>query len=280
MNCRLCDSPNIRGKRDFRSPYVDFEYTLYQCGDCSSAFFDLQQHQVSLEQVYAAEAETKAGIYEGEFHPSRYWRHEVQLIRQTSRIPIRSVLDVGCRTGDFLMHWPKDVQRVGVELSSRSAEVAKSRGLKIHQDYLENVRFADPFDIVTCYAVVEHLPDPISFLSRLSALVRSGGALAILVPTRECLKRRLVDALGRRWHMYSPPQHLSFISRALLDKTLSQAGFDLHKRRFTSGGMFNPLVGIPVLEKLGGRLMEITDRHSPFNFVPMFDHMYSYFRAR
>ncbi len=279
MICRLCSSTSAQARQVVKSRFVDLDYTLYECNNCSSAFFDIKQHEVNLEQVYATEAATKAGIYEGVFRPSRYWQHEVALIRGTAGIPIKSVLDVGCRTGDLLLHWPQDIRRVGVELSSRSAEVARSRGLEIHQDFLENVQFGSPFDAVTCYAVIEHLPDPMAFLSELSVLVKPGGALAILVPTRECLKRTLSDAIGIHWHMYSPPQHLNFISRRLLDQTLSSAGFELQRRRYTSGGMFNPLGRVPLAKKLGGRIMELADRHSPLNHAPLFDHMYSYFRA-
>lgn len=279
MICRLCQSLQTRPVQSHKSQFVDLEYTLFECDDCRSAFFDLQQHKVNLEQLYTDEAATKAGIYETAFRPSRYWQHEMSVILHLAAIPIEAVLDVGCRTGDFLLHWPQDVQRIGVEISARSAAVARSRGLVIYQDSLEEVRFGRSFDAVTCYAVIEHLPDPITFLSRLSELVNPGGVLAILVPTRECLKHKVLDGFGRRWHMYSPPQHLSFVSRALLDQTLTKSGFVLKRRRFTSGGMFNPLGKLPFAGRIGAKLMESSDRHSPTNLFPLFDHMYSYFQA-
>ncbi len=278
MICRLCGSQQVFESKNVESPHFEVEYTLYECRSCASAFFEIEQHQVDIEKLYDDVATTKADIYEGLFRPSRYWQHETALIRRCAKIPIQSVLDVGCRTGDFLKHWPADIERVGVELSLRSAEVARSRGLIIHQGYLEKTEFDQPFDVVTCYAVIEHLSNPTTFISRLARLVNPGGVLAIMVPTRECLKRRLIDAVGKRWHMYCPPQHLNFISRARLDQSLSSNDFELHRRRFTSGGMFNPLSVIPIADKVGARLMEINDRHGPLNFLPIFDHMYSYYR--
>ncbi len=278
MICRLCGSQQVIASKNVESPHFAVEYTLYECRDCTSAFFDIDQHQVDLEKLYADVATTKADIYEGPFKPSRYWQHETALIRRYAKIPIQSVLDVGCRTGDFLKHWPTDIRRVGVELSTRSAEVARSRGLVIHQGYLEKTEFDQSFDAVTCYAVIEHLANPITFIARLAKLVNPGGVLAIMVPTRECLKRWLVDAIGKHWHMYCPPQHLNFISRGLLDQSLSSNDFELHRRRFTSGGMFNPLGVIPIADKIGARLMEINDRRGPLSFLPIFDHMYSYYR--
>lgn len=278
MICRLCGSQQVIALRNVESPHFDLDYTLYECGDCRSAFFDIDQHKVDLEKLYADVATTKADIYEGPFKPSRYWQHETALIRRCTKIPIHSVLDVGCRTGDFLKHWPADIQRVGVELSARSAEVARSRGLVIHHGFLEETEFDQSFDAVTCYAVIEHLANPTAFMARLARLVNPGGVLAIMIPTRECLKRRLVDALGKRWHMYCPPQHLNFISRVLMDQSLLGRNFGLERRRYTSGGMFNPLGAIPIVNKVGAKLMEINDRHSPVNILPIFDHMYSYYR--
>lgn len=73
---------------------------------------------------------------------------------------ISSVLDIGCRTGDFLMHFPKSIVREGVELSKNSAEIARERGLMLYQDFAENINFDKQYDVVTCYAVLEHLLDP------------------------------------------------------------------------------------------------------------------------
>lgn len=277
MICLFCDSQHVKAIQNVKSPHFDFVYTLHQCHDCLSAFFNLHQHQVDLEPFYAEIAGTKAEIYEVPFRLSRYWQHETQVIRKFADSSPRSVLDVGCRTGDFLMHWPSDIIRVGVELSERSARVARSRGLEIHQDYLEKVKFDRSFDVVTCYAVIEHLENPSIFIAKLSQLVNPGGVLAVMIPSRECLKRTLIDAVGKRWHMYCPPQHLNFASRKHLDKVLGDGGFVLQQRFFKAGGMFNPLGVFPVVSKVGAKLMEICDQYSPTNRIPIFDHMYSYY---
>lgn len=280
MICLFCGSQRVEAIQNIKSPHFDYEYALYECRDCSSAFFDLQQHQVDLDQLYAEVADFKAEIYEGTFKPSRYWQQEMMIIRQFAGAAPQSVLDVGCRTGDFLMHWPTDILRVGIELSARSAQVAQSRGLVIHQNYLEQVEFDKPFDVVTCYALLEHLANPAAFLSKFSQLVKPGGLLSLMIPTRECLKRKLIDSVGKRWHMYCPPQHLNFISRKMLDQTLGKSGFVLQRRLFKSGGMFNPLAVVPVVSKFGAMLMQICDLHSPTNRLPVFDHMYSYYRFK
>lgn len=53
MNCKLCNSPNVLAVRLIKSPHVDFFYTLFECQDCGSRFFDEREHaNVNLEDIY------------------------------------------------------------------------------------------------------------------------------------------------------------------------------------------------------------------------------------
>ncbi len=278
LPCICCGSAQTDSRTEVESTHTGESYTLYECRSCGSAFYDLNQHQVDLATLYDEQSSDNAAIYRPEFTPNRYWAREVRRLQRLAGKRVSSVLDVGCRTGDFLMHWPVEVRRVGVELSKNSAEIARARGLEIHQEYLEKAEFEMQFDLLTCYAVIEHLPDPVTFLTRAAGLVERDGILAIMVPTRECLKRRLLDSLGRRWHMDDPPLHLNFMSKELVDATLSKHGFKLVQRRYASGGMFNPFGYIPLIDRLGRVLMEYHDAYSPLNRLPIFDHLYSYFR--
>jgi len=47
-----------------------------------------------------------------------------------------SILDIGCKTGDFLMHFDSPI-REGVEVSKKHADIAKKRGLHIYNNFLK-----------------------------------------------------------------------------------------------------------------------------------------------
>lgn len=275
--CPACGACSSRPRRRIPSPFVAHDYRLYACGSCGSAFFDANEHPVDLAAVYDRHALDKADEYPETFQPSPYWRSEVSRLRRLHSASVHTLLDVGCRTGDFLLHWPESVNRTGVELARGAAETARRRGLDVIQGPVETSLPESAFDVVSCYAILEHLRDTALGLRQLAARVAPGGVLAIMVPTRQCLKHALLWNLHCSWHMYSPPQHLCFPSRRFLDTALLKLGLTLSYRRYTSGGMFNPLRRIPRLNAWSDRLMMALDHHSPLGSVPIFDHMYGYY---
>jgi len=277
MNCKFCGSSKIKSVKKIQSPYVDHEYTLYQCKNCKCRFFDINEHDVDIENVYE-EYSTKHNKAVASFKRSFYWTRQVQRIEKVLGRKPASVLDIGCRTGDFLMHFPDNIVREGVELSKNSAEIARRRGLVVYQDFAENINFDKAYDVVTCYAILEHLLEPLTFLDKLPNIVSPGGILVIMIPTYECVKRWLIDTFTSvRWWMYSPPQHLNFFSKSFLDNYLAKKNFKLLDRYWTSGGMFNPFRNIPLANCVFGKGITLIDEYTPVNKLPIFDHMYSYY---
>jgi SAM-dependent methyltransferase len=275
----MCLALDPQPVRPIEGPYDGVAYTLYACQRCGSQLFDLHEHGLdTLDEFYAMRSVAADAVPVTQpFAPSTYWGHEVSLLSQLVRGETRAVLDVGCRTGDFLLHWPESIHRAGVEIAKRYAEVAEQRGIDVKTDALERAFFDRHFDVVTCYAILEHLPEPRIALGRLASLVAPGGCLAIMIPTFESWKQRLLTRVGRRWHQYEPPEHLSLFSRRFLDDHLGKLGFELADRRWTAGGMCNPFAGIRGLGNRFGMLMEVLDRRSPTRRLPIFDHMYSYY---
>ncbi|SDD80125.1 class I SAM-dependent methyltransferase [Sporomusa acidovorans] len=278
-NCRLCGSKKIMAIKKIKSPWnlcSDLSYTLYGCSDCQSKMFDPDEHSINLNDFYNERSKNKNYLDE-QFTYSKYWMHEVKTIKQYLQKDPRSILDIGCRNGDFLLHWPQGIKRVGVEIAKDFAHIAQNRGIIIINDFIENISFEEKFDIVTCYAILEHLNNPTPFMEKLNNLVSPNGILVIMVPFYDCLKVNLLDKLNIRWHMYSPPEHVNFYSEEYLDKFFNKFGFSLQQRKFTSGGMFNPLQGIPILEKIAGKLMWYVDAYTKLNKYAVFDHMYCYY---
>jgi ubiquinone/menaquinone biosynthesis C-methylase UbiE len=210
-----------------------------------------------------------------DFNPSQKWINEKRLIIKMLRHMPGSVLDVGCRTGDFLMHFDTGVIREGVELSKNFAGVASKRGLKIYNDFLEKTEFTKSYEVVTCYAILEHLENPRTFLDSLTSIVNDNGILVIMIPSFQSLKLKLLSFFRIHWHMYSPPEHLNFYSRKFLNDYLNGKGFQRIGRRYSSGGMLIFKKGI--FRKIEKHITKILD-YSIFSKLPIFDHMYCYYR--
>lgn len=277
MKCKICNLNEIKKIKKIKSPINQQLYTFHKCHHCKSFFFDLNEHKHDLKELYDA---ADSDLFDVPFKRSLYWKKQIDIIKHINK-DIKSVLDIGCRTGDFLMHWNNEINREGIELSEQHAAVAKTRGLTIHEDYVENIGFKEKkFDVVTCFAVLEHLDSPTQVLESLTKLTNDDGVLLIMVPYFDSYKAKFLYWINYRWHMFVPPMHLNFYSKSFLDSYMKEKGFVLKKARYTSGGMFNPFKKIPFIGRIFGLAMGAIDYYTPLNKIPLFDHMYLYYQKK
>ncbi len=275
--CKFCGSTAAEHIKSLKSPHVACDYKLYNCPVCKCRYFDVNEHPCNLSNLYELKShESACGTTT--FKASKYWGRQAKIaVRNLGREPT-NVLDIGCKYGDFLMHIPNHINRVGVELSEHASTIAKAKGLAIYSDYIENICFDKQYDIVTCFALLEHIIDPKPVLDSIKDIVVPDGLLVIMIPSYESYKRWMIDHLSSiQWQMYSPPEHLNFYSKTWLDGYL-QPQFRLVNRYWTSGGQFRPLKNIPIARSVLQRLVTWGDNHSCINKIPCFDHMYSYYK--
>lgn len=278
--CKFCGNGDVIGLRKLQSPHSEVSYTLYECKKCRQRFFMLEEHEISrsiLKKLYDSQAKQNRNVYTAEFVPGRYWAGEVERISGING-KVNSVLDIGCRTGDFLMHWGNGVERVGVETAELSADIAEARGLHIIRDFVENVSFEHDFDVISCYALLEHLEKPKQIIDKIKSVCAKNGVVVILVPAFDTWKQRYIwQHREKQWHMYSPPEHLNFFTQEWLTEYMSDS-FELVDYRYTSGGMVNPVRNIPVLSGIWSRIFWYLDNASYVYHMKIFDHLYMYFR--
>jgi len=279
LKCKFCKNNNITTLKKILSPHLDLNYSLYQCNECKCRFFDDKEYGVNIYDIYDKYPQNMQYM-NSIFVKSMYWScQKNRIIKYLDDSPT-SVLDVGCRTGDFLMHFNPDIIRDGVEITKEYACIARDRGLNIYNNRLEDVKFNKTYEVVSAFGILEHLVEPFKFLDKCSELVAINGVLIIAIPTYENIKTYLIDRLSNvRWLMYSPPEHLNLFSKLFLDKYLKEKGFQLVNRYWTSGGTFNPFLNIPVLGFLFKGFMFLYDE-SFCNKIPIFDHLYSIYKFK
>jgi SAM-dependent methyltransferase len=136
------------------------------------------------------------------------------------------VLDIGCNSGLNLSVLGKKWQLEGVELSTSLSEICRTfTGAKIWCMPIEKLEVpASSYDLITSYAVIEHVYDPHSFLHRIHELLRPGGVLVLMTGDRES---EIARKLGHGWPLYVSPDHVSFFTARSIRTSLNKLGFDI-----------------------------------------------------
>ncbi len=112
----------------------------------------------------------------------RFYRDLTERVAPMDRPP--RVLDIGCAFGAFLSALDPRWERYGADVSQFAIDRAKQSvpGATFARADFGDVPFPGPFDVITSFDVIEHVPS----LDRVASLVRSklapGGHLIFVVP--------------------------------------------------------------------------------------------------
>jgi SAM-dependent methyltransferase len=136
------------------------------------------------------------------------------------------VLDVGCGFGGFVdLMRKRGWDAEGMDPSQAVVDAAIRNGRHVRLGTLEAFPTdVGPYDAVTMFYVLEHLPDPMGALRKAFDLLVPGGTLVIRVPHTTPIFRLLAPVgLGRE--LYDPPFHLYDFAPVVLQEMLRRAGF-------------------------------------------------------
>lgn len=124
----------------------------------------------------------------------------------------KSLLDVGCGTGDFLRIALQNNWKVGgIEPNEKARQIANVKTNNEIFDSEQLLKFQkNSFDVITLWHVLEHLPKLEEHLEIFKSLLKPEGFLVIAVPNYNCY-----DAFYYKghWAAYDAPRHLWHFSR-------------------------------------------------------------------
>lgn len=220
-HCPLCAN---RGAHRFHE--ID-GFVIVQCATCSLLYVHPLPSDAHLNAHYQKQSYFEGDAAQGYRNYSDmekalrpHFRRRLQRIR--AYLPTGGrLLDFGCAAGYFLEVARDEGWKVsGVELSESMAEQARNRtGAPVATSLAQLP--AEPFDAITLWEVVEHLPRPVETISALVRRLRPGGILMLSTPnTGHWQARRRPE----RWGGFRPPSHLTFLTAADLLRLLKAAG--------------------------------------------------------
>lgn len=231
--CPLCGF-NERDS-DSRSSGPPAPFELVRCRDCGH-HYTLISHSTEVSSLYE-DGDYEVKDYRGTFVDRILMSEYSQVLRKIGAMlgHVGSMLDFGCGKGRFpWLAEQKGWKVMGIETSiSRAAFARQSYGLTICNDYYESGQIAEePFDVITMFHVLEHLPDPTTLLGALvDDNLRPEGLVVVEVPNYRSLQSWLA---GDRWVHLDMPKHISHFSERQLLSLFAQLDLKPVRREYFS----------------------------------------------
>lgn len=139
----------------------------------------------------------------------------------------KKLLDVGCSVGMFLWHAKKYVKEaVGLDYDSNSAKfAAKKCGCKTYDQDIEKTDLKkNYFDIICAFQTLEHVGNPLEFISTYKKYLKPGGVMAIEVPNLRDPLLYLYDIPYYKKFFFHK-SHLWYFTHTSLEKLMAKQGF-------------------------------------------------------
>lgn len=207
--------------------FVAADQHMYRCEKCFLSF------------VYPTPSDEFLNLFYSNFHKNfnegggyEYWEGRMSLDFNSKIKKLRSVstnksriLDVGCGKGFFVKYCLENgLNAEGIDLSNIAIEYAKDElGVIALCGKIEDFpELEGQYDVVTFWATIEHVPNPIQTLEAIKKVLKPGGYLLLDTGIGNDWLDKLLPGVNQ-W--YDPPQHLFVFSKESLILLLGDTGF-------------------------------------------------------
>ncbi|MEM9364480.1 MAG: class I SAM-dependent methyltransferase [Planctomycetota bacterium] len=221
MNCIICSQPTTQLMARVVDSRTQEAFKIRWCPTC--------QHGVT-EPVPANFDRFYGPSYYGNRHGrSLRWcnSRRARWVQKVSPNGAGRLLDIGCGDGSFMRHMhASGWSTFGVERDIR-AEVHGD--LQVLPDLSATLAHA-PFDIISLWHCLEHVPDPGDLIEQALGQLTPDGSILVAVPRWNCLASRLFQG---DWLHLDVPRHLHHFSDRSIKRLADQRGATLHPMRAT-----------------------------------------------
>jgi len=236
--CEICGNKatlSISGLFDDRYGALG-KHSIYTCNSCGfgKTLPGIPRNKIAdfYSRHYPTSHFTVAQVTKSVHIPSafRTWLSGLDCNLYLYTKPREKVLDIGFGSGVSLLA----IRQLGgipygIEPDPSVKDIAKHLNLPIHIGFITDNPFPKlKFDLITASQVLEHEPDPLSFLLATKKKLAKNGRVVLSLPNYNALYRTV---FGHKWLHWHVPYHLNFFTHKSLKILVKNAGFNIHKIR-------------------------------------------------
>lgn len=226
VNCLACGGTNLHLFCDLgRQPLsndlkksIEQEETLYPlsvnvCRDCYHSQLTVSVDKDLLYKHYLYVSGTTKTLTD-EFHAV------ADVIKKENPGENKSVLDIACNDGTFLKAFRKYGWSLnGIDPAENITKEIQDQDLNIICDYFPSNKIKQKYDIITCFNVVAHIPNPYDFLLSCKEILSDDGTLYVQTSQKDMIVNGEFDTI---YH-----EHHSFFTIGSMNTLVSRAGLQI-----------------------------------------------------
>lgn len=183
--------------------------------------------------LFSADYDERA--YNSWILPQRYWqRRRFRLVHRMLGSCRGRALDIGCGSSRIVQELP---DAVGLDIQLKKLRYLRKMGKPLVTGDLNQLPFVDAsFETVVCSQVIEHIPIDVRIFTELARVTREGGTLILGTPDYGRLSWVVIEWFyGKLMPGAYADEHISHYTRAGLERTLVESGFQALERAYVAG---------------------------------------------
>lgn len=226
IKCACCKSIYLRNR-----PIQETIYLAYQNYYTHKSYNHLEQNSLItklingyLNRKFNLNYDFSHGLGFYLFSLNPIWAMKLDNLLRNIPKGTKSILDVGCGNGDFLLNFKgTNYEAYGCEPDFKAVEFCQKRGLNVYLgDISCNEINGKKFDFITLSHVIEHVYDLDYLIDKVKKLLSPNGKVWVAYPNTNALGLKFFQ---QGWSGLHPPCHIMIPSQDIFKQILVKHGF-------------------------------------------------------
>jgi len=158
-------------------------------------------------------------LYTTAFLTEKFVNKRVLVYEKLLNRKCENILEVGCGPGVFYNPFKKkSIKWNGIDINPYWKFFGEKNNIPISNQPLDSIK--QKYDVIIAFQVLEHVENPISFMSSLLSKLKPGGVIHLELPNHNSLNsriRRISPLISYDYGFIQPPMHLRAYQKSTIE---------------------------------------------------------------